>query len=348
MMRRLRWVFLLAASLSAPLALQAQTAPLKGGTLSIYFENDLFAGTDRYYTNGTKISWTSTDLNTFADTPYASPLLPLLDRLPFINNPAFQKNLAISIGQNIYTPDDTETAAPIPNDRPYAGWLYGEVGVIWKNGEERNTLVLNLGVVGPDSLAEQTQDLVHDLRGFARPQGWKNQLHNEFSGMLIYDHTWRLTLRKSNRVGLNADLLPFVGAKAGNVKVEANAGAELRVGLNLPDDFGTGTIASGTPTSTPVEGDLAVRRAKAFDFGFYFFGRAEGHLVAHDIFLDGNTFGNSISVHRNVAVADLSIGAAVTWKNTSLTYALVHRTQEFASEHGGGQNFGSVTLSVAF
>ena len=48
-----------------------------GGTLSTYFENDLFAGTDRYYTNGVKISWSSTDLAKFSDTPYASPPLPL-------------------------------------------------------------------------------------------------------------------------------------------------------------------------------------------------------------------------------------------------------------------------------
>ncbi len=344
----LRWFTFAAACTLAPLGLHAQTAPLRGGTLSIYFENDLFAGTDRYYTNGTKISWTSTDLTKFADTPYASPLLPLLNALPFINNPAFQKNLAFSIGQSIYTPDDTEPREPIPDDRPYAGWLYGEVGLIWKNGHERNTLLLNLGVVGPASGAQETQRFVHDLRGFPHPQGWNNQLHNEFAAMLTYEHTWRYTLRKSNRVGLNADFLPFVGAKAGNVRTEANGGVELRVGLNLPDDFGTGTIASDTTTSTPVEGDLAVRRAKAFDLGFYVFARGEGRLVAHDIFLDGNTFGNSISVHRNIAVADLSLGAAVTWKNTSLTYAFVHRTKEYASEAGNGQNFGSVTLSVAF
>lgn len=326
----------------------AQTAPLRGGAISTYFENDLFAGTDRYYTNGAKISWTSTDLERFADTPYANPLLPLIEHLPFVNNPAFQKNLALSIGQSIYTPDNTETTTPILNDRPYAGWLYAEVGLIWKNDHARNALVLSLGVVGSYSGAEETQRFVHDARGFDHPRGWDNQLHNEFAGMLIYEHTWRYTWRKSNRVGLNADLLPFVGGKAGNVKVEADGGAEVRVGLNLPDDFGTGTIASGTTTSTPMEGDQAARRAQAFDFGFYVFGRAEGRLVARDIFLDGNTYGDSISVDKRVAVADLSAGIALTWKNTSLTYALVHRTKEYASQRGNGETFGSVTMSVAF
>src|SRR3990172_786651 len=35
------------------------------GTFSILFENDLFADTDRHYTNGIKLSWMSRDLRQF-------------------------------------------------------------------------------------------------------------------------------------------------------------------------------------------------------------------------------------------------------------------------------------------
>ena len=34
------------------------------------------------------------------------------------------RRFGISIGQNIYTPQDTDDRAPIRNDRPYAAWLY--------------------------------------------------------------------------------------------------------------------------------------------------------------------------------------------------------------------------------
>ena len=87
----------------------------------------------RQYTSGVNVSWTSTDLEKFADTPYASPLLPVLDRMPFINQKGFEKNLAFSVGQNIYTPDDTEAVDVVKGDRPYAGWLYLGLGVVWKN-----------------------------------------------------------------------------------------------------------------------------------------------------------------------------------------------------------------------
>ena len=58
---------------------------LAGGTLSIYLENDLFAGTDRQYTSGVKVSWSSSDLANYSDSPYASPFLPLFNALPYIN-----------------------------------------------------------------------------------------------------------------------------------------------------------------------------------------------------------------------------------------------------------------------
>ena len=34
------------------------------------------------------------------------------------------RRVAISAGQNIYTPEDTFTPYPIYDDRPYAAWLY--------------------------------------------------------------------------------------------------------------------------------------------------------------------------------------------------------------------------------
>ena len=35
---------------------------VSAGTVSFYMENDLFAGTDRYYTSGVKIGWSSGNL----------------------------------------------------------------------------------------------------------------------------------------------------------------------------------------------------------------------------------------------------------------------------------------------
>jgi hypothetical protein len=133
----------------------------------------------------------------------------------------------------------------------------------------------------------------------------------------------------------------------GNVYDYVNAGAELRVGFNLPDDFGTPGIEPGATTSTPAEGDLQATRARILDVGAYLFARVDGRVVARNIFLDGNTFRDSASVERKWLVADISAGASVNYKNTKLTYALDYRTEEFVGQKAG-ELFGSITASFEF
>ena len=343
----MRTAFLLTSSLLAllPLVEARGVGEIAGGTLSIYLENDLFAGTDRQYTSGVKIGWSSPDLREFSDSPYASPLLPLFNLLPFINEKAYQKNLVFALGQNIYTPDNTEAFGLVKGDRPYAGWLYAGVGVVWKNADVRNSLVLNIGVVGSWSYAQETQRLVHDLRGLDHPNGWDNQLHNELGVEAVYQRVWRWP-KHERRVGFDWELLPHAGIALGNVQIFANLGGELRAGLNLPDDFGTSAISPATTTSTPVDGTQSAERSR-FDLGLYVFASVDGRAVAHNIFLDGNTFGNSPSVKHRELVADLSVGVAVNYKNTKFAYAFVYRTEEFYGQNEA-QVFGTVSVNFAF
>ncbi len=316
-----------------------------GGTFSTYIENDLFAGTDRYYTSGVKLSWSSRDLEKYSDTPYASPLLPLFDILPYINETNYQKNLTWALGQNIYTPDNTETTELVLNDRPYAGWLYLGAGVVWKNEHVRNSLTMDLGVVGPWAYGQEAQRLIHDLRGLDHPNGWDNQLHNEVGVTIAYERMWRWP-KIARRSGLDWEFLPHAGAAIGNVSTYANLGGELRLGLNLPDDFGTGAIGASSTTSTPVDGKMGADRSW-FDLGLYAFGRVDGRAVARNIFLDGNTFGESQSVGHNPFVADLSVGVAINIKNTKIAYAFVYRTKEFR-EQQAAQIFGTVSINLTF
>lgn len=89
------------------------------GTFSVVTENDkYFAGTDRHYTNGLKLTWLNeTDLDeSTAFTQRVAELMPWLD-------PAHHRwhyKVGFTLGQNIYTPGDTtpppssRTTAPTP------------------------------------------------------------------------------------------------------------------------------------------------------------------------------------------------------------------------------------------
>jgi len=206
-------------------------------------------------------------------------------------------------------------------------------------------VVIGSGNSAGTSYAEETQRRIHDVRRLDHPQGWDNQLHDELGLTGVYLRNWRWP-KISHRSGIDWELLPHAGAAVGNVQTYANVGGELRFGLNLPDDFGTAAIGPAASTSTPVDGALAATRSRV-DFGVYLFGRVDGRAVVHNIFLDGNTFGNSHSVEKEWAVADLSAGIGTNYKNTKLAYALVYRTKEFKGQKDG-HLFGTISVNIAF
>jgi hypothetical protein len=114
-----------------------------------------------------------------------------------------------------------------------------------------------------------------------------------------------------------------------------------RVGFNLPDDFGPPRIDPSLPGSYYFE------PRKKGALGGYFFVGVDGRAVAHNIFLDGNTWQDSRHVDKIILVGDLEYGAAVTWNRFRLAYTHVFRTREFKTQRGADQ-FGALSLSVRF
>src|SRR4030043_1725261 len=167
---------LLSTSFSA-----AQTDPVeKHQTFFLYLENDIFAGTDRHYTNATRLTWLSPYLTEYDEnTRLPRWGLPLLRKLPLINRPGFQRNVGLSLGQNIYTPENISRRGLIKNDRPYAGWTYLSLTFHVKNTVKLDVFEVTMGIVGPSSLAEETQRIVHGWLERKDPKGWAHQLTNE-------------------------------------------------------------------------------------------------------------------------------------------------------------------------
>lgn len=321
-------------------------AAASASTLILTEENDFFGGTDEHYTNGLKLSWISGDLLAYAqDERLPDFVLPYLHSLPFVNEPGQQYNVALSLGQNMYTPRNTSAEAYQPDDRPYAGWTYLSLGLHAKTPRQLDSFETTLGIVGPSARAGETQNNYHTLMGFKRAEGWSNQIHDE-PGLML---SWQRTLRAA-RLDLGRDvawdLLPRFGATVGNVLTQASAGFETRLGYRLPWDFGTSLISPGGGVSAPADtADPRLRQDTSV--GLHLFAGAEGRAVARNIFLDGNTWEHSPSVTKKNFVADLSAGIGLVLGATKLTYTHVYRTEEYDGQKGP-QMFGSVSLSLTF
>ncbi|MBN2061022.1 MAG: lipid A deacylase LpxR family protein [Deltaproteobacteria bacterium] len=310
-----------------------------GHVVNLHFENDFFGGgTDRHFTHGTRIEFLTGPISWISNAADKLPWFRVKD-----NEQEPVKGLkgraGISIGQNLYTPDNTCSPRIVEGQRPYAGWLYMGFGLVVNKGTKRyDKLQLEVGMVGPASLAEDIQTFWHSLFGLHVPEGWDNQLKNEPGFVLYYEQARRFA-RKSILPGLEVDIIPHFGGSLGNVFTYGAAGYIVRLGQDLKDDFGPPRIRP----SLPGGGYFSSQEG----FNWYLFAGMEGRIVLQNIFLDGNSFRESHSVDRKLLVGDIQAGIALQWKRFRASYTQIFRTREFKGQESD-DIFGSLCLSYNF
>lgn len=321
----------------------------RSDTLTVYVENDLFAFDkhDRYYTHGTKISWISHDLSNYRDLAVIpSWIHRFIERMPFVNDPGNQRTVSFSLGQSIYTPEDKDRSDLISDDRPYAGLSYLGLGLHSKSRRHMDTLEFDIGVVGRHSYAEKLQKEVHRRIDSPSPKGWAHQLHDEPIVNVYIEHKWK-ALQIISQEGLGIDCIPHLGAAVGNAYTGINLGGQIRLGWNIPNDFGTFLIRPGSESSAPVD-DQDPRFFDRFRrFGIHLFLAVNGYAVARNILLDGNTFEKSHSVEKKPIVVNFVGGIGMIIHRYKITYSYVYRTKEFESQKSE-QHFGAISISFTF
>ncbi len=348
--------------------LPEQSVQWRGATLRL--ENDLFAGTDRNYTNGVALALVSRDIGG-ALRPQCLPR-PIGWYARFIGwaDPGFwrdsgarsaSQNLVARFGQAMYTPEDKTRSDLIVNDRPYAGLLY--FSLAWNRRvqpraarwERLDVRELTLGIIGPWSLAEQSQDLVHRVRGIERFHGWSHQLGNEPAFQMAMERKFKLAEDGAVRPGWGGEAIGSWALRVGNIETAASTVVELRAGWNIPNDFGSYPIRPGAE-NRPPSGMSDLRRTTprsplAPRPGAHAFVNLEAKAVAWDFTLDGNMFRRSHHVTRRPWVAQAAAGISSQWlvagRGLRLAVMRVWRTREF-DEQEGGHSFGSIALGLEF
>lgn len=304
--------------------------------INLQFENDLFgSGRDSHFTHGTRISYLTREQPTGFEGKLKSTVLSAIPKFLIPKTRRF----GLILGQNLFTPEDITRSDLILTDRPYAGWLYLGVGFVTEGGERQKfmeNLEINLGVVGPYALGEQVQSEWHDFINVKEPQGWDNQLENEPGFILFYERKWPLrpTWEKLNKI---IDLTPSAGFALGNVFTYFATGLTLRLGYNIPNDYGPPRIRPGLAGSgffTPQN-----------RFTWYIYAGVEGRVIGRNIFLDGNTYQDSHSVDKKTFVGDLQVGIVVTlFRDFRMGFTNIFRTKEFTGQVEADE-FGSINFS---
>ncbi len=315
--------------MSAPAGDEA--GPALRGSFIFHFENDVLGtdDSDLGYTNGLQLSYQTADNRVWG-------WLDGWARTHLFTAPDAVLRAHWALGQNLYTPEDLSRTDLIVDDRPYAAWLHGDLGLVCTTDNMVRTLELSLGVVGPAAGGEAMQKWVHQVIDSPDPLGWANQIGNEVAVMLVFEQKWR-NLHRLPVLGLAADFSPHGGVALGNVLTYGALGGTVRLGQGLARDFGPPRIQPAPPGSGYLTPDKR--------FGWYVFAGVDGRLVLQNIFLDGNTFRDSHRVDKNEWVADVVGGFAISALGVRLGVVYVQRTKEYALQDNS-THFGSITISV--
>jgi hypothetical protein len=247
----------------------------------------------------------------------------------------------LAVGQNLYTPEDIKTTEVVADDRPYAGWLHGDLTMSARRGRTLTMATLSLGVVGPAAQGEELQRWFHGVIGSPIPAGWDNQLANEPALLLGLQRSWG-DIRPPRPVpllggwGVEWDLVPHGDLALGNVFTHAAAGGVLRVGHDLGPDLGPPRIAPAA-----AGGDLGGRHK---GFAWSVLGGVTGRAVARNIFLDGNTFQDSHRVDKHPFVGDAWYGLTLAWGGLRTSFIHTVRSPEFEGQRRP-DHFGSITVA---
>ncbi len=251
--------------------------------------------TDRFYTNGLRLGWTSLSTGQVPD------ILASLGHSLWGDG---LQRISLDLSQQIYTPADTNADPANPRDRPYAGYLSANMSLISDTDSSRSVLMFSLGVIGPASGGEAIQNGFHNLIGQNHDAGWGQQIGNVPAVELLHERTWRVPI--ASFAGLETDALPALTVGVGDVRDYLQVGGTLRLGQGLSSDFGVPRIRpglSGGDAYTPTQ-----------PFAWYVFAGLDGQAVGYDILLAARrccSCGPGPHVDSIWDVGELQAGAAI-------------------------------------
>jgi len=316
---------------------QALAQNTSGEAISLNFENDSRSlggpGSDDEYTSGFRLSYVLTQ----NEVPgWVSPFFNLIEGHEDPDSP--RNNIGFSVGQQLYTPNDTQNPNLIIGDRPYAAWLYFAVTAQIQKKSHIQIYELDLGYVGPEALGETAQNGIHRIIGDQSAKGWANQLGSEPTLQLFYQQREKFYAKYYSEENKYFDIIPYFGGSFGNVAIDAHIGGLVRFGTHLPGDFGP------TGTSSKNGDSFAVATKDTLPTSLYVFAGGRLTAVGHDIFLDGNTFHSSYHVTKVPLVHETELGVGCVLHRWEFSWSFVVRSPQFVGQDQFDE-FASISIS---
>ena len=267
--------------------------------------NDLFVQTDYYFSNGLDLGYIRT-----------------------AKNPVFLKQFNLnsfdhfSVVQDFFTPTNLDTEVILPEDRPYAAYLYVSYQKHLFATDQNlyfNPEILG-GIIGPAALGRHLQTFTHEISPPSKPpQGWNNQVQNDLALNLNLSVEKGLVQKKQVLFNVFSDL------RLGTLYSDLSIGARFRIGKYNSFFQSFKNLSFDTPKKWQL----------------YFEVKPSIKLVGYNATLQGGVFNDtspyvidSEDVSRLVGVVDLSMNfsykrfyfnGGLSWNSKEFVHATNHQ-----------------------
>ncbi len=239
------------------------------------------------------------------------------------------KRYSWGLTQKIYTPDKVFEPNHFLFDWTYAGTLYATHAVRSINTKKNTALTSEIwvGVIGPASLAEETQWDFHKLIHVRIARGWESEIQTAIILNYVLKIERKLFSNNYCNLNVNSDVT------FGTLLNQGGAGLKLRLG-KLNNYF-----------------DLRDQNSS-----FYFTYTSNFNFMLYNAYLQGNLFepairAESTSLERKLPASEInnfytenSLGVNYTAKHISLAYKQVFWSP--FTKHTQSHSYGSVSLGL--
>ena len=215
-------------------------SPYNSGTIRFEIDNDIIWNRDSNFTNGWSLQYHTKRYASWDEAKMPGFVKWMGNNIPTLNDEDAIVRIGQGVGQNMITPGDLTVEEPQEGDVPYAGTLTYTLNWQNFNRDKGRNLQVSLGVLGPESMAEEFQKFVHDDLGISEsPQGWDTQRESEPIINLGYEHSRRVGHIGNYLNDWGGQLAVIPSASLGNLMTGVEVGLALRYGWNILEGFNT-------------------------------------------------------------------------------------------------------------
>ena len=285
----------------------------KNAEVGIITDNDLYTSSkyDMYYTNGLELFYKKTIAND--------------------NSAVHKQTLGFKLGQYIYTPRFIDTPDEAIMDRPYAGYLFGEIASsIFYKKESVLSLDFRLGYLGPNAFGRETQKGFHDLIGYKEVFGWDSQIQN---ALAVQAH---VLFSKKIVQSVSSDFVDFhfkSEASLGTLFTGVSTGLVSRIGFKKLAAVYDSNLYGGAVGSSVSE--------------FYFYISPSVNYQFYDATIQGSMFNDNSPVTFKLVPWRFNGEAGFKYRknNWNLSYIFMYRGRELHHPTNSGYFYGSIGVS---